>query len=78
MNHGTEASLAHGGAFDSLLRTSVETAIALRQCDADSTPEEKAAAVRTVHRLTRERGLRPVKIGKAYFYSVEAAVFVGG
>ena len=60
-----------------MVMTALEVAVALRLCDANSTPKEKEAGVGTVHRLVRDDKLKPLKPGKAHvFYRAEVARYV--
>lgn len=55
---------------DHSLLTSAEVAVHLRICESDAGPDEVARAVRAVHRLVRDKKLRPIKPAKTYIFAM--------
>lgn len=64
-------------AITSPVMTALETAVYLRLCDQDATPDRRQSAIRTVHRLVQEGKLRAIQPGKEYvFWRQEVDAYV--
>ena len=61
----------------SRLLTSSEVAVHLRIIEPDAEPDDVARAVRAVHRLVRDKKLRPIKPARSYVFApAEVARYV--